>query len=822
MTHLAGLLTWQLFAMGGALAAVPILIHLLNRRRVRRVEWAAMQWLLAALKRHQRRLRLENWLILLLRVAAIVLLGLALARPVLTEGAGLLARQKRSIYLVLDNSYSTEAKLDSRAVIDRVRHEAELVLGSVGPDDATVVIVTNDPDEDASPGLSPHVLVGRTVGGEGAVRAREAVAALRTRAASAHWARAFQAVHEQMTDEDVNRHVVVVTDLQAKDWLTRGPEAIEGDLPPRDPAAPVDTSTDRLRRDLIAVLRRPASVTIVDVGGRDRRDLAVLSVENRGGQDPFVGRSLRLAVTVANYGTTPVAGAQLAIRVDEGDRRVNFTVPDLPAASIGLRVPAPGLATVQVDLPRSTFREAGSHVLQLLVTPPRDDPGADMLARSSERWLALHVRRRVNVLAWTATSEDEHQMNAADYLRAIYEGDVADSGTSMADGPPPIYQYEAAHGESALRSRLEARADRPIDMLVLANVAPRDTRLLAEMRSFVRDGGGLLVFTGHRADSEALNDAFGARDNEPALLPRRFARAQARERNDPTAGHFSIDLAFQEKPHPLAEPFTNVRADDWIKRVPPKLWGRTAFEEPKADAAPDTEDAAEVVLRFRPEPGFEQGPPFVIAGKYGEGRTVWVGTSVDNGWLDRSVLFLPVFLEEAAMYVTRPGDAGRNLPIGGVLRVSIPVVAEQVRVVPPGAGAVSPQQRTSSDEEATRVEHDYDVIGRTGVWAVTYELPGLAGGENVKMRDLFAVNADPTEGQLIAAAHDAVRAGIPEELDLRFLTSYDDEEEDIREAREGELTTFLLYLLLAILLLESFLAGRFGRRGQFADEGGAA
>ena len=45
--------------------------------------------------------------------------------------------------------------------------------------------------------------------------------------------------------------------------------------------------------------------------------------------------------------------------------------PDMPAAATSLAVPKPGFATVQVDLPRSTFREAGSHVLHMTITPPR-------------------------------------------------------------------------------------------------------------------------------------------------------------------------------------------------------------------------------------------------------------------------------------------------------------------------------------------------------------------------------------------------------------------------------------------------------------------
>ena len=73
--------TWQFVLAGIAFAAGPILIHLLNRRRVRVVPWAAMHLLREAFVRQQRRLRLRDWLLLVLRTAAILMFGSALARP---------------------------------------------------------------------------------------------------------------------------------------------------------------------------------------------------------------------------------------------------------------------------------------------------------------------------------------------------------------------------------------------------------------------------------------------------------------------------------------------------------------------------------------------------------------------------------------------------------------------------------------------------------------------------------------------------------------------------------------------------------------------
>src|SRR5438105_8296109 len=70
------------FLIAGAVCATgPVIIHLLNRRRYRVVEWAAMDFLRQALKRNRKIVQLRDVLLLTLRTLAVLLLGAALARP---------------------------------------------------------------------------------------------------------------------------------------------------------------------------------------------------------------------------------------------------------------------------------------------------------------------------------------------------------------------------------------------------------------------------------------------------------------------------------------------------------------------------------------------------------------------------------------------------------------------------------------------------------------------------------------------------------------------------------------------------------------------
>ncbi len=77
------------FAIAGIIAAAgPIIIHLLNRRRYRVVNWAAMDFLREALQRNRKILQMRDLILLVLRVLCVLLVGLALARPFFATSSG--------------------------------------------------------------------------------------------------------------------------------------------------------------------------------------------------------------------------------------------------------------------------------------------------------------------------------------------------------------------------------------------------------------------------------------------------------------------------------------------------------------------------------------------------------------------------------------------------------------------------------------------------------------------------------------------------------------------------------------------------------------
>jgi hypothetical protein len=76
---------WLLLGLAGI--AIPVILHLLNRHRARRVDWGAMRFLLDSLVQRRRRLLLEEMLLLATRCLLAGLAALALARPFIKSHA---------------------------------------------------------------------------------------------------------------------------------------------------------------------------------------------------------------------------------------------------------------------------------------------------------------------------------------------------------------------------------------------------------------------------------------------------------------------------------------------------------------------------------------------------------------------------------------------------------------------------------------------------------------------------------------------------------------------------------------------------------------
>jgi len=106
------------------LVAVPILIHLLNRVRYRRIRWAAMEFLLATEQRAVRRARLRQIFLMILRTAVLLFALGALAQPILSGTLASLLGSASQVAVALDASASMSAADASGSAFERAKRLA--------------------------------------------------------------------------------------------------------------------------------------------------------------------------------------------------------------------------------------------------------------------------------------------------------------------------------------------------------------------------------------------------------------------------------------------------------------------------------------------------------------------------------------------------------------------------------------------------------------------------------------------------------------------------------------------------------------------------
>ncbi len=129
-----------LFLFGLAAAAVPILIHLLTRRRPREVSFSSLEFISEVHQTEIRRLKLKQWLLLLLRTLAVAALALAMARPALRGTAGLKTRAATTLVALVDLSGSMGAEGRSGTLAGEARRVIESLLSTLGPGDELLLV----------------------------------------------------------------------------------------------------------------------------------------------------------------------------------------------------------------------------------------------------------------------------------------------------------------------------------------------------------------------------------------------------------------------------------------------------------------------------------------------------------------------------------------------------------------------------------------------------------------------------------------------------------------------------------------------------------
>jgi hypothetical protein len=254
-------LAWP-FAFAALAAVIPILLHMIHRQKAKLIPFPTLRFLQISVKKTQRRKRVHDLLLMLMRAAVLVLIALGLARPTLTHLRVLLGSAPSAAVILLDNSASMGTIDQQQSRFELALDAASQILDELGGQDQVAILVTGGPPLPEFGHLDSNQEKIRQVLPQCHVSAQHADLA----------AKIEEARKLLRTSDATNKQIYVLTDMQSRSWDRLKPAA-SGDSPaeayPADPATPPKE----------AEADPDISVLVVDCAGAPRPNVAVHGVE---------------------------------------------------------------------------------------------------------------------------------------------------------------------------------------------------------------------------------------------------------------------------------------------------------------------------------------------------------------------------------------------------------------------------------------------------------------------------------------------------------------------------------------------------------------
>jgi hypothetical protein len=689
---------YPLFLFGLAAAALPVLIHLLNRRRLKRIRFPAVRFILLSQKRISRSYRLRHWLLLALRTLAVICLALLLANPIFQTGAGLFAGGGPvSLVLILDNSLSMTWSGDGNG-FKQAKEAASLLIGGLNDGDRAAVIPTNINGKDTFRLKDQKDVLSKEIAG---IEIADGIANL---------AAALSKAYELLNQPAGQKEIRIITDMALTGW----DQFSLASLKQADPSIPVK---------------------VIRIGRKQQPLNGVVKEIRLGGQGVGVNLPLQIDATVANFGATEIKELLVQLSIDGQNKEQKLVT-----------IPAKGETSLTFQ---TRIGQAGPHAGQITLKK-------DGLAGNPAAHFALDAQDKLRVLLVDGDPQTSLVQSETFFLsRALNPSGERDASLFL----PTV----------VLPDGLNAANLDNYQVVMLANLAALPDGFVTQLQNFLRQGGGLLIFTGDKFQADSYNQKLGAALPSP-LRDKKTGPESGGEKID------KIDLT-----HPALQSLADSILQESIKTV--RVWGyQRAGGKPLIALA--------------------NGEPLLLEQKVGAGKVMLLTTSADRDWSDLPVktVFLPL-IQSLTQYLAggKRGNLDAGIAVGAVKELSFPAtfVGRNLRVTKPDKQNTE-VAITGAKERAAATVDDNDQAG-------IYRLSLPAGGDKDSgAPQIYAVNAPFLESRLdeISAAE---LAGKLKPIRTEVL--------DIAALKEGgkrvDLALPLLGLLIVTLLFEGWLGQRF-------------
>ncbi|MBI1914812.1 MAG: VWA domain-containing protein [Planctomycetes bacterium] len=763
------------------LAAIPILLHLLTLHRLKTVELSTFRFLFDSYLQQRRRMRFLEALLAMLRTAFILLLVLMVCRPILQQSSALLAGGKesggRDVLLLVDCSASMNAVTEGRSAMERAREAAHALVGQLGREDRlTLVRVTSRAEE----------LFTRFTKDAKEVRAR--IDGLQASSARGNIFAALLRLFGPEAPPRSNVTVYLITDCQASGWREVRSQGIERLLPPKVP------------------------FTVVIVGPQKETPNQAVGGDAPRQSRAVAGLPLVLQPRVINYSKTETADLTLSVLINDKE-----LYPPL-------RLTLPPGETALPRVPPYTPTEPGVLRGRFEINSARRDAFPDDDAFR----FTINVVPRVPVLLVNGNPVDDPIENDGRFLKTALTANPERPGEERKPGQPRGTRESGSRDlQRSLdvtekpQAALTAELLRDFSVVILANCGGLTADQFAWLRTYVAEGGGLLIFPGDKVNPDLYNTQFfpvpgpqgetltGAKLGPPEGDPDKVETWLPLADLDLT--HSALTVF--DNPDPKVRHFATVRI---YKRFPLLI----GPNKPQAPARGPEYGNAWPLARF---PRREQAgrTPALVESRLGDGRVILAAFPAHTRWtnLPTKPDFVPLVLRLAS-YIQRRAEVEvpSVVPAGGVAEISVqrswePVSADVRRERGPSTGQTFERVggRLVSAYDRTAEPGYYTVEVRSGPTQARSASAGTLQGRPVTAG--FAVNLAPEESELKPLTEKEVRALLPG-ADVTFVDASSETRQlrgNLDERREVWRPLWFI-VLVAILALEFLMATTSGRR----------
>jgi hypothetical protein len=249
-----------LFLIAVLAAAIPIVLHLVNRQRAKQLPFPTLRFLKISVEKTRRRKRVHDLLLMLLRAAVLFLLAVGLARPAITSLGALWGGSSTAAVIVLDNSASMGMIDGDRPRLETATAAAMQILDQLVEGDQVALLPTCGPAfPDAGKLLRRQAPV------------REILSQCRVTYERASLQRALQQARALLAKSEApNRQIYVITDMQRTSWdeAQKAEKSVSTESQNQSPNPQIPESPNPLPIILVNCNRAPkpnAAVQRIDV-----------------------------------------------------------------------------------------------------------------------------------------------------------------------------------------------------------------------------------------------------------------------------------------------------------------------------------------------------------------------------------------------------------------------------------------------------------------------------------------------------------------------------------------------------------------------------